>query len=389
MTTNSPQPDGSPEGGGRLEANGQQAEGTPRRQFVKFSFFKMDPAWRRLPTEEREQGKREVCQVVDGFGSRMLIGSYSLVGIRGDSDFLLWQVSLGLEEFNELGTALFSTAMGSYLGTPYAYLAMTRRSIYKTPDLTEPSESRLSVSPGTAKYLFVYPFVKTRPWYELSKDVRQEMMSEHITVGRKYPSVKLNTTYSYGIDDQEFVVSFETDNPADFLDLVMELRDSKASAYTLRDTPTFTCLAMPLPKVLDSLGAQGSATLAEALGSASTSDGWTSVANIDDLPDGSSTVVHVGGEQVALFNIGGTLYAIGNRCSHANGPLADGKVEGRTVTCPYHNSQFDLCSGTPLGGPAARPVPAYQVKAENGTVFLAPPKTVQPPSEALEAQPTS
>ncbi|MCH7697742.1 MAG: chlorite dismutase family protein [Chloroflexi bacterium] len=371
MTASNRQADGPPEGAGRPEANGQQTEGTPRRQFVKFSFFKMDPAWRRLPTEDREQGKQEVCQVVESFGNRMLIGSYSLVGIRGDSDFLLWQVSAGLEEFNELGTALFSTAMGSYLDTPYSYLAMTRRSIYKTPDLTEPSESRLSVSPGTAKYLFVYPFVKTRPWYELSKDTRQEMMNEHIGVGRKYPSVKLNTTYSYGIDDQEFVVSFETDNPADFLDLVMELRDSKASAYTLRDTPTFTCLAMPLPKVLDSLGAQGGATLAEALGSASTTDGWTSVANIDDLPDGTSTVVHVGGEQVALFNVGGTLYAIGNRCSHANGPLADGKVEGRTVTCPYHNSKFDLATGEPLQEPAQQAVPTYQVKVEIGSILIA------------------
>ena len=331
----------------------------------------MDPAWRRLPVDEREQGKREVCEVVESFGNRMLIGSYSLVGIRGDCDFVLWQVSAGLEEFNELGTALFSPAMGSYLATPYSYLAMTRRSIYKTPDMTGKSESRLTVSPGTAKYLFVYPFVKTRPWYELSKEARQEMMNEHIGVGRKYPSVKLNTTYSYGIDDQEFVVSFETDNPADFLDLVMELRESKASMFTLRDTPTFTCLAMPLPKVLDSLGAQGGATLAEALGSAATSDGWSAVASVDDLPEGSSTVVHVGGEQVAIFNVGGTLYAIGNRCSHANGPLADGQVKGRVVTCPYHDSQFDLATGEPLQEPAQQAVPTYQVKVDGSSILVA------------------
>ena len=87
MSSERPQAEGLPEGGAGPKANGQQADGTPRRQFVKFSFFKIDPAWRRLPTNDREQGKREICQVVDSFGSRMLIGSYTLVGIRGDSDF--------------------------------------------------------------------------------------------------------------------------------------------------------------------------------------------------------------------------------------------------------------------------------------------------------------
>ena len=366
MTAGRPSPDGEPNGGGR-----PQADGAPRRQFVKFSFFKLDPAWRRLPAEEREQGKRELCGAVEAFGGRMLIGSYSLMGIRGDADLLLWQVADSLEPFHELGTALFSTAMGSYFTTPYSYLAITRRSMYKTPDLNEPSESRLSVSPGTAKYLFVYPFVKTRAWYELSKDARQEMMTEHITVGRTYPSVKLNTTYSYGIDDQEFVVSFETDHPTDFLDLVMELRESKASAYTLRDTPAFTCLAMPLAQALDSLGAPGAATTLPEAVLSSFDDGWTNVAELSDVPKGSSTVVHAGGEQVAIFNIGGTLYAIGNRCSHANGPLADGTVEGTTVTCPYHASQFDLKSGEVLEAPAQQAQPTYETKVEDGKIYIA------------------
>ena len=364
MTAGRPSTDGPPNGGR------PQAEGSPRRQFVKFSFFKLDPAWRRLPVEERERGKQELCQAVDAFGGRMLIGSYSLVGIRGDADLVLWQVADALEPFHELGTAIYSTSLGSYFTLPYSYLAITRRSMYKTPEMREQGEHRLSVSPGTAKYLFVYPFVKTRPWYELSKDQRQEMMTEHITVGRKYPSVKLNTTYSYGIDDQEFVVSFETDNPTDFLDLVMELREAKASMYTLRDTPAFTCLAMPLAQALDSLGAPGAATTRPDV-AANSDDGWTKVAELSDVPEGGSAVVHASGEQVAIFNIGGTLYAVGNRCSHANGPLADGKVEGTTVTCPYHASQFDLKSGEALQEPAQQSVPTYETKVEDGNIYIA------------------
>ncbi len=111
------------------------------------------------------------------------------------------------------------------------------------------------IAPEDKKYLFVYPFVKTRAWYALSAEDRKRMMNEHIRVGLTYPTVSLNTTYSFGLDDQEFVVAFETDNLADFLDLVQELRETEASMFTLRDTPMFTCVAQPLDSILDEIGA--------------------------------------------------------------------------------------------------------------------------------------
>jgi chlorite dismutase len=344
--------------------------GPAQRQFVKFNFYRVGAEWRRLSPEERAKARDEFCRAVDAFGDRMLIRSYSLFGLRADADFMLWLVSDRLEDFQELATAAFSSAMGPYLSVPYAYLSLTRRSIYKAPTESKEVDGRLRVYPGEFKYLFVYPFVKTRPWYELSKDVRQEMMNEHIVVGRRYPSVKLNTTYSYGLDDQEFVVSFETDSPADFLDLVMELRETKASMYTLRDTPTFTCVSGVLPDILGALGAPGDVELpAPARGAL---DGeWEPVARVADIADGGATVVHVGGEPVALFRISERVYAIANRCSHANGPLAEGSVEGTTVTCPWHDSQFDLETGQPLRSPAQRPVTSYRVRVEDGTVLLA------------------
>src|SRR6266700_4045470 len=137
---------------------------------------------------------------------------------------------------------------------------MTRRSIYEFPAAADQAhEQRLVIRPSAAKYLFVYPFIKTRGWYALPKAERQRMMDEHVSIGRKYPAIRLNTTYSYGLDDQEFIVAFEGDNPAEFLDLVMELRESEASSYTLRDTPTFTCVQMSLWDMLDTLGGAGSA----------------------------------------------------------------------------------------------------------------------------------
>jgi chlorite dismutase len=114
-------------------------------------------------------------------------------------------------------------------------------------------ESRLQVRPAHAKYLFVYPFVKTREWYRLPPDERWRVMQEHIKVGREFPSVDLNTSYSFGLDDQEFVVGFETDSPADFLDLVHKLRMTESSMYTLRDTPTFTCISASVERALNAL----------------------------------------------------------------------------------------------------------------------------------------
>ncbi|MGZ6386152.1 MAG: chlorite dismutase family protein, partial [Ktedonobacteraceae bacterium] len=97
--------------------------------------------------------------------------------------------------------------------------------------------------------------VKSKAWYRLTKHARQGMMDEHIEIGHRYPTVRLNTTYSFGLDDQEFVVAFETDVVSDFLDLVQQLRETEASRYTLRDTPMFTCVAQPIQDILEAIGA--------------------------------------------------------------------------------------------------------------------------------------
>ena len=184
-----------------------------------------------------------------------MIRSYSLIGIRGDCDFLLWKASDTLEQHHDLGAQILRTDIGQYLSVPYEYLGMTKPSQYTKGHKQAGSESsRIRVTPVGAKYLFVYPFVKTRPWYKLEAKRRGEMMGEHFKVGHKFPSVKINTSYSFGIDDQEFVLAFETDKPADYVDLVQTLRESEASQYTLQDTPAFSCLSLELPKLLDTLG---------------------------------------------------------------------------------------------------------------------------------------
>ncbi len=351
------------------------------RQCVKYSFFKVDPAFRRLTHEKQADLKLELIGTIRSFNRRMLLRAYSLFGLRGDVDFMLWQVAEEIDAFNALAAAIFSTGMAPYLQTPYSLLGMTRKSIYDIGLDDAEAEERVIIQPGDGKYLFVYPFVKTRAWYALPFEDRQRMMSEHIRVGRTYPDFKLNTIYSFGLDDQEFVVAFEGDSSARFLDLVMELRETEASAYTLRDTPTFSCINMSLPAVLDSIGG---AEVAEQAGpdSGAEQSGWMQAIPLADLPPGSATKVYFGSQQVALFNVDGRLYAINNRCPHARGPLCEGIVHGAgggpAVTCPWHRADFDLATGEAIDGPVRTPVRTYAVRVEaDGYIYIADPAEVE------------
>ena len=231
---------------------------TQQRQFVKYTFLKVQPAWRGLPAEEREAGKREVGGIIEDLAGRLIVRTYSTVGTRGDCDLLIWTAGERLEDVQQLASRLYGSRMGPYLETPHSFLAMTKRSMYVDSHRHEGQEgTRLRVRPVGSKYLFVYPFVKTRAWYMLPQEERQAMMDTHIAVGHRYPSVRIHTSYSFGLDDQEFMVAFETDSPADFLDLVMELRETRASEFTLRDTPIFTCILMSPGEALDTLAAAG------------------------------------------------------------------------------------------------------------------------------------
>ncbi len=339
------------------------------RQLVRYLFFKLDPAWRRLSADRQIEQKVELADAIRGFQGRSLLRSYSLMGTRGDVDLMLWQAAETLETLQALETAIFSTRMGAYLTTPYSYLAMTKRSVYEFPD--DPDEGdRVKVSPQDSRYLFLYPFVKTRPWYRLSLEQRQEMMNEHVRVGRKYPSIRINTSYSFGLDDQEFMVAFEGDDASEFLDLVMELRESDASAYTLQDTPIFTCIQMSLWDVLDSLGGASVAELARS--AERDTEGYTFVARVSELPPGTSKRVYSGADAVALFNVGGTFHAVSDRCTHGRASLSEGTVDsdGCTLNCPWHGGQFNIKTGEPLGGPVRVPVNVYEVKVEGDRILV-------------------
>lgn len=235
-----------------------------QRQMVKFTFFKVAPEWRRLDVDLRERQMAEFAAVVESWERRNLIRCYSTVGTRGDTDFMIWQVSYDLADIQQMAGELLGTALGGYLSTPYSYLSMTKHSAYveKYAGPGQDRATRLSLAPGAHKYLFVYPLTKMREWYALPAEERQQIMNHHISVGATYSTVKINTTYAFGLDDPEFVLAFETDEPADFLDLVQELRSSTSSAYTLTDTPIFACVSSTANDMLHALARTRDAVLA-------------------------------------------------------------------------------------------------------------------------------
>ena len=222
---------------------GEQAAG----QYVAYTFYRVDPAWRRLPVEERLAGKDAFAEVVEAWSERLEVRAYSTAGVRPDCDFFLWKITERYEDLGELGSALNGTPLAGWLETPYSYLATTKASQYTS------ARRPRKIVPRGHPYLVVYPFVKVRPWYALSAEDRQRAMNEHIEIGARFPSIQNHTTYSFGIDDQEFMTAFECEEPSDFMHLMLTLRDSEASRYTERDTPIFVGQAVEIRAALDAL----------------------------------------------------------------------------------------------------------------------------------------
>jgi chlorite dismutase len=218
-------------------------------QYVAYTLYKVDREWLRLPIEERIAGKEAFAEAVADWQGRMELRSYSLVGVRPEVDFMLWKLTERYDDLRELATDLNSTPLAGHLATPYSYLAVTKPSHYFESKSKEPRR----IVPRGAPYLVVYPFVKKREWYALPHEERRRAMEEHAEVGSRFVTITNHTTYSFGIDDQEFMTAFECESPADFLQLMMTLRETEASRYTERDTPIFVGTAEEIRGILDSL----------------------------------------------------------------------------------------------------------------------------------------
>ena len=218
------------------------------KYFFNFSFFKIDAKWRWMADLAKEESAKELENVL--LNSPVKCRTYSTLGLRDDADLLLWFMSESIEEIQETISKIYLTVVGKYFIPSQVYLSSTRQSLYAKKG------TELSFVTGNEprKYVIVYPFTKTREWYLLPMEQRRVMMDEHITVAEKYPQVVLNTTYSFGIDDQDFMLAFESDDLHAFQDLIMDLRSTKVSAYVKVDTPMIVCVKKDIIPLITSLG---------------------------------------------------------------------------------------------------------------------------------------
>jgi len=216
--------------------------------YFNFSFFKVDPKWRWMADLAKEESAKEVENIIGN--SKIMFRSYSNLGLRDDADFLFWFAAKTIEEIQIVIEKLYKTVFGKYIIPSRTYLSCTRPSLYVQ------GQKELGFLSGNEpkKHVIVYPFTKTRKWYHLGREERQRIMDEHIEVSKKYPQVVLNTTYSFGIHDEDFMLAFEVDDIRDFQDLIMDLRETEVSKYVQNDIPMIVSVKKDIVPLITSLG---------------------------------------------------------------------------------------------------------------------------------------
>jgi len=251
MTVSNFQKDQS-EGGLRLVQDPQVPHERPaiEKQFVNFLFLRVSPEWRKLDGDTKRACKQEFERIFEEFRSDFLLFSYSLVGFDAEADLMFWRVGRSLDLIQEMTAKLYATRLGSYLETADNYLSVTKKMMF----VEGPGDGKYHIEAGKAKYHFVYPCAKESEWFDMPIEERDAMVKENFMVGMRFPNIKIHLTHAFGFNDHEYLVSFETDEPNDFLALAEELRETPAGRLTVRGMPVYTCRQRPLMECLDALG---------------------------------------------------------------------------------------------------------------------------------------
>ena len=223
------------------------------QMYIQALGLALDPAWRRLSDAERHQDGcdfRAAYANVDRDGGRTL--SYSSIGLEPGVDILLWRMAPSMEALEASVAPLLRTGLGRWLGVTHSLIGRIGPSQY----VRKPTEQEQSLFTGDrSAYLIVYPFTKSTDWYLLGKEARQGVMNEHMRVGHDYPTVRQLLAYSFGLDSQDFVVAYETDDLVAFGDLVRALRSTESRRSTVSDTPILLGIHHPIDEILGLLGA--------------------------------------------------------------------------------------------------------------------------------------
>jgi len=223
----------------------------PDRRYVQALALGLDPAWRRLPERERCDDAMALCSALERTPG-VTTFTYSMIGLHPGAELLLWRLAPSLDDLEEAAARALRSGLGRSLRVVESLLGIIGPSQY----VKRPTEQEQSLFAGErSRYLVVYPFTKSAEWYLLGQAARQGIMNEHMRVGHEYPQVRQLLAYSFGIDDQDFVVAYETDDLVAFGSLVRDLRSTESRRSTVRDTPILTGVHRPMQEILHLLGA--------------------------------------------------------------------------------------------------------------------------------------
>jgi chlorite dismutase len=214
----------------------------------------LDPAWRRRTDEDRDDEGcrfREAATSGESAGVRTI--TYSSIGLEPGVDLLLWRMAPTIDALETTAAAILRSGLGRWLEVRHSFIGRIGPSQY----VRRPTEQEQSLFDGErSRYLVVYPFTKSTDWYLQSREARQGIMNEHMRVGHEFPQIRQALAYSFGLDSQDFVVAYETDDLVAFGDLVRALRATESRRSTISDTPILLGICRPMDEILTMLGAR-------------------------------------------------------------------------------------------------------------------------------------
>lgn len=227
--------------------------------YVQALALGLDPAWRRLDAATRHADAGHLQVWLVGESDRGIrTYTYSSVGLEAGVDLLLWRFAPSVDALEESAAALLRGGIGRWVSVTHSLIGRIGPSQY----VRKPTGQEQSPFDGErARYLIVYPFTKSTDWYLESQETRQKVMNEHMKIGHQYPMVRQALAYSFGLDSQDFVVAYETDDLPAFGDLVRALRSSQSRRSTVSDTPILLGVHRPIEEIAWLLGAPASAEM--------------------------------------------------------------------------------------------------------------------------------
>jgi chlorite dismutase len=212
----------------------------------------LDPAWRRASEEVRRADAAEFGGAVTASTNEIRTFTYSMVGLQPGVDLLIWRLGPSVEALEAAAALALRSGVGRWMSVRESLIGRVGPSQY----VARPTPQEQSLFTGDrSRYVIVYPFTKSTDWYLLSREARQGVMNEHMKVGHQYPMVRQLLAYSFGLDDQEYIVAYETDDLAAFGDLVRALRATESRRSTVRDTPILLGIHRPIEAIMELLGA--------------------------------------------------------------------------------------------------------------------------------------